>query len=352
MRSNEMPSLARDFYGRFLASADRAAFLEALINSNPLTFETEWLEFKAQPHGGNDQKGDQKIKELWCANLSAFANSQGGVLIWGIGARKQDQVDAARTRELVPAPDWLRTRLFELHHVATDPPLSGVEIEAVTVPDEGGKGFVVCFIPQGAFVPYRAEFNIKNYYIRVGDDSIVPSPVMLRRLFYPQSLARLEMRVVLSSARKDCGGVMTDLWKYQVFLRNAGRATAHEVYILICDNVPYDDALGKGLSHGENWHRKVAFPNKSGFYSQIPIHPDFPTLVATSNEWNPAGHRMYEGRLYGAFPTLKIRMFVFCRDTEHQVFEVEFARADFVNQGPCDKDCILVADPSSLTELH
>ena len=276
-----MPSLARAFYQRFLAAPDRVAFLEGLVNSNPPTFETEWLEFKMYPQEDNDQKNDQKIKEFWCINLSAFANTQGGVLI-GIGAKKIDKVDAASSRPLVPSPDALRTRLFELHHLATDPPLSGVEIEAVTVPNEGGKGFVVCFIPQGAFVPYRAEFNIRNYYMRVGDDSIILSPVILRRLFYPQSLAKLEMRVILSTSRKEYEGRMTDLWKYEVFLRNFGRATAHEVYILMTDNVPYNTTLGKGLSHGDNWQTKVSLPNKSGFYSQIPIHPDFPTLVARS----------------------------------------------------------------------
>ena len=241
-------------------------------------------------------------------------------------------------------------------------------------------------------MPYRAEFNIKNYYIHVSDDSIIPSPVILRRLFYPQSLAKLEMRVILSSSRKECDGVPTDLWRYQVFLKNAGRATAHEVlprqesfaslhiltrrasegsealpslarrvsmsffgarviYILITDKVPYDTALGKGLYQGDNWQTKVSLPTKSGFYSQIPIHPEFPTLIATSHEWNPAGHTVYEGRIYPAFPTVRIRNFAFCHDTEHQIFEVEFSTNDFVSDDICDKECSIVTDPGSLIDL-
>jgi hypothetical protein len=351
MPPTHMPSLARSFYQRFLEAPDAVAFLEGLVNANPPTVETEWLEFKMYPQEGNDQKDEQKIKEIWSVILSAFGNTQGGVLIWGIGAKKIDKVDAAHSRPLVPSPDVLRTRLFELHHLATDPPLSGVEIEAVTVPNEGGRGFVVCFIPQGAFVPYRAEFNVRNYYIRVGDDAIVPNPVILRRLFYPQSLAKVEMRVILSSERQAYEGRMTDLWRYEVFVRNAGRATAHEVYILVNDNVRYNTTLGKGLSHGDNWDTKVALPNKSGFYSQIPIHPDFPTLVARSWQWDPAGRGVYEGQVYPAFPTLRIRMFVFCRDSERQIFEVEFDRDDFVNDDVCDKKCTIVADSGSLDDL-
>jgi hypothetical protein len=95
----------------------------------------------------------------------------------------------------------------------------------------------------------------------------------------------------------------------------------------------------------------VSQANKSGFYRQIPLHPEFPTLVATSREWNPGGHTMYKGRLYPAFPTLKIRMFVYCRDTEQQIFEVEFDRDDFRADDGCEKDCRIVADPRSLAEL-
>ena len=83
MAVTDTPSLARSFYQRFLASADRIAFLEGLVNSSPPTFETEWLEFKMYPREDKDQKNEQKIKEFWCINLSAFGNTQGGVLIWG-----------------------------------------------------------------------------------------------------------------------------------------------------------------------------------------------------------------------------------------------------------------------------
>src|SRR5208337_179338 len=115
------------------------------------------------------------IKETWSKALSAFANSAGGVLIWGIHAAKKDGVDEAQSFRLVPNPKALATRLMTLHHEATDPPLTGVRVEPFTDPTEGRKGFVVCLIPQGDFVPYRAEHSDRQYYIRVGDDSIIPS---------------------------------------------------------------------------------------------------------------------------------------------------------------------------------
>ena len=157
MPTSDTPSLARNFYQRFLESSDQVAFLRGLVSLNPHTFETEWLEFKPYPY----QKPDEPIKEIWSKNISAFGNTQDGVLIWGISAKNFNRVDAAHNFQLVPNPDELRTRLFELHHQATNPPLSGIKIHSVIDPNESGKGFVVCFIPEGKFVPYRGSIPVR-----------------------------------------------------------------------------------------------------------------------------------------------------------------------------------------------
>ena len=82
-------SLAGEFYRQFRESSDGVVFLRALVNSSPLTFETEWREFKPYPH----EDPEESIKQIWSKNLSAFANTQGGVLIWGIGTKKVRRVD-------------------------------------------------------------------------------------------------------------------------------------------------------------------------------------------------------------------------------------------------------------------
>ena len=69
---------------------------------------------------------------------------------------------------------------MELHHLASDPPIQGVEVEAVPDPADPARGFVVCFIPENGVKPVRAEHAGKQFYIRVGDDSVVPSTALLR----------------------------------------------------------------------------------------------------------------------------------------------------------------------------
>ena len=129
-----------------------------------------------------------------------------------------------------------------------------------------------------------------------------------------------------------------------MFLKNAGTSSANDVYILLADNYPYNTSLGKGVRHGENWETKISLPNKSGLASQIPIHPGFPTQVATSYEWNPVGHGFYEGKIYPSLPDLNIHMFVYCRDTDQQIFAVKFTRTDFESGEICDRQCRRVSE--------
>lgn len=334
MPPRDTPSLARDWFQGFLHSSDKVAFLRGLVNSNPLTFETEWLEFKPYPHANPDET----IKEIWSKNLSAFGNTAGGVLIWGIGARKVRKVDAARSIQFVPNPDELRTRLYELHHQATDPPLPGIDVQAVSDFAEGGKGFIVCFIPQGEFVPYRAEYSGSQYYVRVGDDSIVPNRVVLRRMFYPQSLAKLRMMVSLRLTRKTSGSANITEMDYSIVLVNDGFASAHDVYVVAVDNVDYP-VTGRGLIHSENWASASLSPNKSMFHARIPIHPGFSTQVAASHKWDARPQYVVGNTVYPDFRPLWMKFYVYSRDTEYQAFRVDFVKEDLLQSNVVERAC-------------
>jgi hypothetical protein len=338
MPPRDTPSLARDWFQGFLDALDKVAFLRGLVNSDPLTFETEWLEFKPYPYTNTEDT----IKEIWSKNLSAFGNTAGGVLVWGIGARKVRKVDAARSIQFVPDPDELRTRLYELHHQATDPPLPGIDVRAISDPGEGGKGFVVCSIPQGEFVPYRAEHSAKQYYVRVGDDSIVPHRVMLRRLFYPQSLARLEMSVVVMMERKIIQGIHVIIMKYEAYITNAGTASADDAHVVVLDNVKYDS--GSGLYSAVNWAKVASGSNKNSFHSVTPIHPGFSGLVATSHVWQPTNHIIVGNTTYPNIRPIGMRFHIYHRDSEAMTFQVAFDKKDFEHSDLVEKKCRTVED--------
>src|SRR5437773_1348889 len=109
-------SQARYLFETFTASG-AAALLSTLPTKPEKTFESDWLDFKR----GRAQEKD--IPRIWSKILGAFANNEGGVVVWGVVAEKDPatNIDAVQSLDTVPDIYALTTRLMELRHQATDP---------------------------------------------------------------------------------------------------------------------------------------------------------------------------------------------------------------------------------------
>jgi hypothetical protein len=229
------PTLASQLFADIKAAPDRAAFLRNLVDAR--TAETDWLDFKCKPLKDNTK--EKYLKEIWYEALSGFANSEGGVLIWGIEASKADGVDAANAVCLIDNPAAFASRLRELHRQGTDPPIQGVEVVAVEDGEEPGKGFVVCLVPESPFLPHRAEIPDKpQYFIRAGDAFRIAGPSMLRRLFHPRAQPRFGVNAFLmcgsdANLRQDrCAMACC------ITVHNAGTATAQEALVHLRTTLP------------------------------------------------------------------------------------------------------------------
>jgi hypothetical protein len=230
------PSIARDFFEQIRNAADSVALIRGLYDPASPTFETDWLDFKQQP---SPNLMDRKWREIWVEALAGFANNEGGVVIWGIDARKDPatNVDAACGEVPVDNPKAVKSRLIELQRQATDPPLANVEIDAYEIPTSPGKGFVVCFVPQGPYRPYRAEDGRKSqYYVRSGDNFTILSRSMLQALFYPRTKAvfRAKAKLTWDLARQPPGGRdAATLFTCGIALVNDGAATTRDAFVTV-----------------------------------------------------------------------------------------------------------------------
>jgi hypothetical protein len=219
-------SLAGKYFDQIAGASTPYTELCSLVGSSPPTFENEWRDFKTA-----DRLNDDKLKETWSRALSGFANSGGGVLIFGIDARKDKAtgIDYASGLALAPSPHRLKSRLLELHAFATEPPIQGVQVESYTEGGKDGPGFVVCFVPESADRPHRAEYCQRQFFIRAGDDFCIPSVSLLRILFYPHSRSRvtpyLRIKTPLNDPRFKA---IVGFW-----VENTGTATATDVFVQI-----------------------------------------------------------------------------------------------------------------------
>lgn len=230
-------SLARAFFDNLLAG-DRIANIRKLINANPPVQECDWFDVKCENPKQRDEKNTRKI---WSEALGGFANNQGGVLIWGLDARKTQidgqEIDCICGEAPILAPEAFRSKLTEWQRQATDPILPNVETVAVSLPEDATKGFIVCFIPEGVHKPYRSEYADRNYYLRAGDNTVVMSRSVLASMFYPKSKAVFCVRALMRyshvpNQRLPDGGFVAQL-VLQVDLENVGTATAKNTTVWV-----------------------------------------------------------------------------------------------------------------------
>jgi predicted HTH transcriptional regulator len=187
---SEVSSQAQYLFEKY-TSDGAVSLLKSLPNSPEKTFESDWLDFKS------GRSKDEDIKRIWSKIIGAFANSEGGVVVWGIISKKDPAtgIDAVTGLELVPDVFVLKSRLMELRHGACDPPVSNIKIEGLPISKDKPEGFVVCHIPESSMKPHRSEFAERRFYLRIGDSSRDCNVSLLRQLFYPKRNPRVEATI-------------------------------------------------------------------------------------------------------------------------------------------------------------
>jgi len=324
-----MASNAQYLFEQIMSAPDKAAYLRAMVGAVPPTFEEEWLDFKAGlggPPTALVPLKDEKIKELWSTALTGFANTGGGVLIWGIDARAtpspadpNKKVDAASDLRFVPNPDAFKSQLMALHHMATDPPVGGVLIEPIN--DPAGGGFVVCLVPESNFKPHRAEY-VKNkpYYIRAGDDFVVAAVSLLRAMFHPRSKPYLRVQVRFVAQGSQSAGVEIRRWIFRIY--NTGTATARDLNVSVQTRAALQShAPGPGCSKGD-------LKSETGFtiYCDRPVHPGTSRDVLTADEKWSSNSRWGKDTEFAVY--------MYASDHEPQAAHVRFTYQDYVNGDP------------------
>lgn len=185
-------STARNYFEDFTGE-DAVAKFQAMPTANPKVFENDWLDFKE----GIAAENHDALDKLWSKALGAFANNEGGVVVFGLRAKedKTTKIDAVDSVEPVKNVSKLVSKLTELSRFSTDPPLSGIEYKALPLHPDTVEGFVVCYIPEGANKPYRSERFEKRFLMRMGDSAKDLSVSILRQMFYPRMSSRITLNI-------------------------------------------------------------------------------------------------------------------------------------------------------------
>lgn len=125
------------------------------------------LDFKRKAHPHTSQLSSDD-KRNFSRALSGFANSDSGLIIWGIGAPGSGASE--RSRHPISPVRGFAENLDSQISRAVNPYVNGVENFVVYEDEQRDLGYVITYIPRSFSAPHRAEYEgLKQYYKRYGE---------------------------------------------------------------------------------------------------------------------------------------------------------------------------------------
>jgi hypothetical protein len=228
--------------------------------------ETLQLEFKTVSSSDMSSRDDRRN---FAIALSGFANSAGGLVVWGIDARKNsDGIDCAVSVSEIKDVSLFRSRLVELTGDAVSPRIDGILHK--TVQEENGSGFAVTFVPESDSGPHMAKLGEDRYYKRSGPSFYRMEHFDIADMFGRRRRARLRVEARVDG-KDDRARIILSLY-------NDGRGSARAPYLAFSCPPPFQsNEYGLDGNGHEGMHR-IPFrgshlPLRYGEDENFVIHP-------------------------------------------------------------------------------
>jgi hypothetical protein len=196
--------------------------------------EDIFLDFKERDsrwHSPGKLSDDEK--QLFSKAASGFAHQQGGVLVWGIEAKKgSDGLDQAKSLKPFAKIKQFKQALEEQVKYATEPTVDGVLHKTIFVDDNEGKGegFVVSHFPRSALVHRALAKTTSDFYKRHGDSFTPLSTEDIKALFFRSLAPELELVVEARLASK---AQHHSIYHYTFGIKNSGAGVARFVSLYV-----------------------------------------------------------------------------------------------------------------------
>lgn len=304
----------RAFYDRFVDEAS----LQELVRDREQ--ENIHLEFKKKKRA-NTPELDQSDSWQFSRALSGLANSDGGVLFWGIGTDGEE-----RASDLVPISGYrdFQARLKKSLLDAVQPMVDGVSIEAIPSLKHPDAGFVKCLIPSSDKSPHRGMLADREYYKRSTEGFYRLEHFDLEDMFGRRPIPRLELTTTLVQRGSSGGGGQTEYKGLAVVaITNVGRGSARAPFLAIEVDNKYNLARG-GLdgNGGQGLPRRATANDRRTVFtsSEVVIHPGPALEVSAIDIYTWVNHK----EVITIPPDLVIRYELAAENARTQYGEITF----------------------------
>lgn len=152
------------------------------------------LEFKQVNFPDYNNENKEYDKKNYAKALSGFANSQGGIIVWGIKASlNEEKQDVAKEKKPIKQLKKFLNLLNKLEGEAISPIVVGVKHKIITEGEDTGYG--VTFVPPSDTPPHMALFGESHYYKRSGDSFYKCEHFDIRDMFFRTKTPKLSFFV-------------------------------------------------------------------------------------------------------------------------------------------------------------
>lgn len=204
------------------------------------------LDFKLLPENGRIGRNERKTLSKV---VSGFANSSGGICVWGVDARKnEDGIDTASRLCPIADVNAVRSQFESLTGEAASPIVDGILHKCVLQDDTSG--FLATLVPESDTGPHMAKLGEDRYYKRSGDSFYRMEHFDIADMFGRRRKPIPVLRILPLPAAVASQPEMVGC-RWVVGIENVGRSVLKYPYLEISVDPPYEiDRYGlDGNSH-------------------------------------------------------------------------------------------------------